>query len=248
MKSKSNFTLRRAMTVCLSAVLALCLVIPASGFRVFAMTDPPASWTELAKKHIPQHLRITLHGIEKREGYSVVTGNAEWDDDEEITECEFNPGVWIGNAYARPKCTAWTLVKRTGDAGNSMPEDVMYDAKNGVCSKSFEIVYLEENEENEVEELDSGERYAHGVKMNDKLRFAMTSVVQTNDYAGESPESEIVEFTLTEDVFGKTFTAGSNSDNEGGVCKWCGEVHSGFFGSIKGFFHDIFYFFAHLFD
>ena len=35
--------------------------------------------------------------------------------------------------------------------------------------------------------------------------------------------------------------AGSNK------CKWCGEEHNGFWGSIVGFFHKILYFFAHLF-
>lgn len=248
MKKQSIFTLRRAMTAFLSVILALCLVMPASGFRVFAMADPPDAWTELAKKHIPLHLRVTLHGIETREGYSVVTGSAEWDDDDEISECEFNPGVWIDGAYARPKCTAWTLVKRTGNVSGSMPEDVLYEAKNGVCSKDFELVYLAQNEDNEVEEVESGDRYAHGVKLNDKLRFTMTSVVSLDDYTGESPESEAVEFTLTEDVFGKTFSAANGSDGGNGACKWCGEVHSGFFGSIVGFFHDVFYFFGHLFD
>lgn len=31
------------------------------------------------------------------------------------------------------------------------------------------------------------------------------------------------------------------------LCKWCGELHEGFLGSIVGFFHSIMYFFAHLF-
>ncbi len=30
-------------------------------------------------------------------------------------------------------------------------------------------------------------------------------------------------------------------------CKWCGEIHSGLFQQIVGFFHSILYFFAHLF-
>ena len=32
-----------------------------------------------------------------------------------------------------------------------------------------------------------------------------------------------------------------------GLCKWCGEPHSGFWGKIVGFFHSILYFYAHLF-
>ena len=32
-----------------------------------------------------------------------------------------------------------------------------------------------------------------------------------------------------------------------GLCKWCGEPHTGFWGKIVAFFHSIFYFFAHLF-
>ncbi len=31
------------------------------------------------------------------------------------------------------------------------------------------------------------------------------------------------------------------------LCKWCGQRHEGFFGKILGFFHNIAYFFAHLF-
>ena len=31
------------------------------------------------------------------------------------------------------------------------------------------------------------------------------------------------------------------------LCKWCGELHEGFWGKIVGFFHTILYFFAHLF-
>ena len=41
-------------------------------------------------------------------------------------------------------------------------------------------------------------------------------------------------------------SGGGSADS--GVCKWCGEVHEGFWGGIVGFFHDVFYFFAHLFD
>ena len=32
-----------------------------------------------------------------------------------------------------------------------------------------------------------------------------------------------------------------------GLCKWCGQPHTGFFGKLVGFFHSILYFFAHLF-
>ena len=31
------------------------------------------------------------------------------------------------------------------------------------------------------------------------------------------------------------------------LCKWCGELHEGFWGKLVGFFHAILYFFAHLF-
>ena len=30
-------------------------------------------------------------------------------------------------------------------------------------------------------------------------------------------------------------------------CKWCGKTHKGFWQSIVGFWHKIFYFFVHLF-
>ncbi len=36
-------------------------------------------------------------------------------------------------------------------------------------------------------------------------------------------------------------------NTESNACKWCGKIHTGFFGKFVGFFHKIAYFFAHLF-
>ena len=248
MSKRDNFRSLHIIPALLSAFLVMSLLFPASVLRVSA-AEAPAAWSEHAGKHVPMNLRITLHGIEKRDGYSVVTGTAQWDDDDEITECEFNPAVLVGGSYARPKCTAWTLVKRSGSAGEQQgaPDDVLYDAENGVCTKKFELMFVDENEEIEVSEEGSGERYANGVKMGSQLKFTMTSVVSLDGYTGESPECDAVEFTLSEDTFGKTFPENGGTA-DGGACKWCGETHEGFFGSILGFFHDVFYFFAHLFD
>ena len=249
MKKQSFLTWRRLVTILLSGCLALALMTVPSVSA--AEADPPAAFTAEAAKHIPQHLRITLHGVEQREGYSVVTGTALWDDDPAVSECEFNPAVLVGSSYYRPKCTAWTLVKH-GDNTKEMEENTpadsvyspVYTVENGTCRKDFEIHLLEDGQEIEVDEL-----YANGVLMGSKLRFNMTSLVKTDDFYGESPASDDVELTLTEDVFGKTFPEGGSGSQSGdGTCRWCGQVHEGFFGSIQGFFHRILYFFAHLFD
>ena len=253
MKKHHNFSVRQMTAVLMGVVLALCFVLPTSGLNVSASSEPPAAWTELAKQRIPKNLKITLHGIEKKEGYTAVTGTAQWDDNADVNECEFNPWVLVGGNYARPKCTAWTIVKCEGssDENQNTPDDVMYDVENGDSNKKFELMYVDENEEIEVWDEGSDNKYASGVKLGSQLRFTMTSVVGLDGYYGESPESEAVEFTLSEDVFGKTFSANSGSGGgsaDSGVCKWCGEVHEGFWGGIVGFFHDVFYFFAHLFD
>lgn len=251
MKNQKHGMIWRMMTVMLSGCLMLVAGMSAFSFRVFA-AEQPASFTEQAKKHIPQHLRITLHGVEKRESYSVVTGTAIWDDDEAVSECEFNPSVQIGNAYYRPKCTAWTLIKQ-GENTKEMEENTpaddpyspVYTVENGTCRKDFELMLVEDGQEIEAD----GE-YANGVKMGSPLKFNITSLLTVDDYVGESPASNEVEITLTEDVFGKTLPAGSENGgiSGGDTCQWCGKVHEGFWDGIQGFFHKIWYFFAHLFD
>ncbi len=46
---------------------------------------------------------------------------------------------------------------------------------------------------------------------------------------------------------GAVVNNGGGSSSGSGKCKWCGQRHTGFFGSIVAFFHNILYFFAHLF-
>ena len=66
-----------------------------------------------------------------------------------------------------------------------------------------------------------------------------SSIEVSFDRTGESDKLEIV-------------SVGEQQDSDGGennltACKWCGEVHTGFWGKFVGFFHKIAYFFAHLF-
>ena len=42
-------------------------------------------------------------------------------------------------------------------------------------------------------------------------------------------------------------TTDHTDDQGSGRCKYCGKIHTGFFGKLVGFFHSILYFFAHLF-
>lgn len=252
MKKQARIALRRLTAVLMSGLLAFAALTVTCSVKAES-AELPASFNAQAEKHIPQHLRITLHGIVRKDSYSVVTGTAVWDDDAEINECEFNPYVQVGSAYYRPKCTAWTLIKR-GEATKEMEKDMpaddpyspVYEAKDGKCSKDFELMLVEDGQE-----IETDEEYANGVKMGSKLRFNMTSLLKVDGTYGETPASEDVEITLTEDVFGKTFPAdgASGGDAAGnGACRWCGKTHEGFFGGIQGFFHKVLYFFAHLFD
>ena len=58
--------------------------------------------------------------------------------------------------------------------------------------------------------------------------------------AAENPENP----TDPEDP---TEQPGADDPQDGSLCKWCGEPHTGFWGKIVAFFHSILYFFAHLF-
>ena len=49
------------------------------------------------------------------------------------------------------------------------------------------------------------------------------------------------------DVCGVYLDKPSTPGDQGDVCKYCGKVHSGPMGGILKFFHNIAYFFAHLF-
>ena len=66
-------------------------------------------------------------------------------------------------------------------------------------------------------------------------------------------QKELVEkydvLTAAEDRYAELKAAAETPDEpqDDGLCKWCGEPHTGFWGKIVGFFHSIIYFFAHLF-
>ncbi len=49
------------------------------------------------------------------------------------------------------------------------------------------------------------------------------------------------------DDCGKNLRPAGGEEEQQNVCRWCGKVHTGFFGRIVQFFHNIAYFFTHLF-
>ena len=89
--------------------------------------------------------------------------------------------------------------------------------------------------------------------------------------AATAKDDQVVKYTVSLTFDGKTYTTETENitvpgtatgedtpsqpdtptkpdkPSESGKCKWCGKHHSGFWQSIVGFWHNIFYFFAHLF-
>lgn len=87
---------------------------------------------------------------------------------------------------------------------------------------------------------------------------------ETEVTAATATTDWVVKYTVSVTFGGKTYTAetehisvpgtatgepeGHNTPSRGGSRRWCGKDHSGsFWQRIVGFFHAIFYFFAHLF-
>ena len=340
---------KKALSVLLALLMLLSVCICGASAMVI---EKPEGFDAFARLHIPQHLHISVEEIDKIAGFFY--GTASWDDDELVSEGEFYPGVQVNGGCFLPKCSPFLTIVKRGTGGGWMapakeqendPFDPFYDVADGICTKPFVIKLLGDDEE--IETWDDGLPMANGVKLGSQLRFTMTALVELDGYPGETPECDPVEFTLTEDAVGKTFTADgvldpfaedkaafetykngkaagldalaqdgdsaacqkliadakaeitalpfdesksldenktaadakanavtakltsdleaqrasekpeeqkpTEADKEGNEtktpekCKWCGEVHEGFLGKIKGFFHSILYFFSNLF-
>ena len=84
----------------------------------------------------------------------------------------------------------------------------------------------------------------------DETKTVRASVTSETLLEPTDTEKGKVKYTATVEFEGETYTKVKEEDipalNEG-LCKWCGKRHEGFFEKIKGFFHSIAYFFAHLF-
>ena len=206
----------------LSVLLALLMLLSVCICGASAMViEKPEGFDAFARLHIPQHLHISVEEIDKIAGFFY--GTASWDDDELVSECEFYPmlrlGAGLGSSLFRPKSFPFTIIKRSagGWMAPSKVKDIdpVYDAEDGVCTKEFVIKLLGDDEEIETWNND-GMDEANGVKIGSRLRFSMTAVVEMDGYYGETPESAPVEFTLTEDAVGKTFTAYEGMTNAAG--------------------------------
>ena len=204
----------------LSVLLAATLLLSVLALGASAMViERPEGFDAFAALHIPQNLRIRLDELDRNEGF--LYGTATWDDDEIVSACEFYPllrlGAGLGSSLFRPKSHPFSIFKRLPSPPLTAPKkvkaiDEVYDAEDGVCSKEFAIKLLGDNEEIETWNNDE----ANGVKIGSRLRFSMTAVVGLDDYYGETPESDPVEITLTEDAIGKTFTAYDGMTNAAG--------------------------------
>lgn len=206
----------------LSVLLALLMLLSVCVCGASAMViERPEGFDAFARLHIPQHLHISVEEIDKIAGF--VYGTATWDDDELVSEGEFYPGVRVNNAWFLPKCSPFLTIVKRGTGGGWMapakeqeidPYDQFYDAEDGVCTKQFVIKLLGDDEE--IETWDNGLAESNGVKLGSQLRFTMSALVELDGYFGETPECDPVEFTLTEDAVGKTFTAYEGMTNAAG--------------------------------
>ena len=205
----------------LSLLLTAALLLSTLAFGVSAAIVRPDGFDAFALLHVPQNLHIHIDEIDWDEGF--VYGTATWDDDELVSECEFYPmlrlGAGLGSSLFRPKSRPFSIIKRSagGWMAPSKVKDIdpVYDAEDSVCTKEFVIKLLGDDEEIETWNND-GMDEANGVKIGSRLRFSMTAVVEMDGYYGETPESAPVEFTLTEDAVGKTFTAYEGMTNAAG--------------------------------
>ena len=205
----------------LSLLLTAALLLSTLAFGVSAAIVRPDGFDAFALLHVPQNLHIHIDEIDWDEDF--VYGTATWDDDELVSECEFYPmlrlGAGLGSSLFRPKSRPFSIIKRSagGWMAPSKVKDIdpVYDAEDGVCTKEFVIKLLGDDEEIETWNND-GMDEANGVKIGSRLRFSMTAVVEMDGYYGETPESAPVEFTLTEDAVGKTFTAYEGMTNAAG--------------------------------
>lgn len=206
---------KKAISLVLTALMLLSLC--AVGASAAVIAGPTPEWEALARQRIPQNLHITLHNIEQEENLTYVNGTATWDDDENVTECEFNPYLRFGDTLARIKSNLWTIIKNTSGSGplmvprRTISYDPVYKAENGVCSADFILPVLGDEEEISVEGDDSY-LFANGIKFGSRLRFTVTALVELDGYYGETPEGDAVEFTFTEDALGKTFAANNGPE------------------------------------
>ena len=211
---------KKALSVFLALLMLLSVCVCGASAMVI---ERPEGFDAFARLHIPQHLHIYIDEIDWDEGF--VYGTATWDDDELVSECEFYPmlrlGAGLGSSLFRPKSLPFTIIKRMLDNPMLAPQkirniDSVYDVQNGICTKDFAIHLLGDNEE--IETWNDGMDEANGIKIGSQLRFSMTAVVEMDGYYGETPESAPVEFTLTEDAVGKTFSAYEGMTNaDGGI-------------------------------
>lgn len=199
---------KKALSVLLALVMLLSVCVCGASAMVI---ERPEGFDAFAQLHIPQHLHISVDQIDKTAGFFY--GTATWDADDLVSEGEFYPGVLVNNGWFLPKCSPFLTIVKRGVGGWMAPAkeqeidpyDPYYDVADGVCTKQFMIKLL--GDEEEIETWNDGLPMSNGVKLGSQLRFVMTALVELDGYFGETPECAPVEFTLTEDAVGKTFTA-----------------------------------------